>query len=128
MSVLRRARRGFTLIEIMIVIAIIGILAGVAIHNYNRARQKARKEACSQTTKAIESAAELYLTENRMPINSTLTLQDLLKGGQLKTQPVCPGGGSYSVVVQATQEGGYAGHIDVKCTIHGDKDDTTTGL
>ena len=121
-------RRGFTLIEIMIVIAVIGILAGVAVHNYNRARQKARKEACTQTLKTIESAAELWLMENRVPNNSAVDLETLLKSGQLKSRPVCPGGGAFTVTVQAAQEGSYAGHIKVRCSVHGTHDDTTTGL
>lgn len=124
---IRRAG-GFTLIEIMIVIAVIGILAGVAVHNYNRARQKARKEACTQTLKTIESSAELWLMENRVPNNTPVNMEDMLKSGQLKTRPVCPSGGSFTVTVQAAQEGSYAGHIHVKCSVHGTHDDNTTGL
>jgi prepilin-type N-terminal cleavage/methylation domain-containing protein len=51
-------RKGFTLIEIMIVVAVIGVLASIAIPNYLSARTEAQKSACIANLKQIEGAME----------------------------------------------------------------------
>ena len=59
-----KKRKGFTLIELMIVIAIIAILAAVLIPNFMRAREASRLNACKSNLKNISTAIETYSNDN----------------------------------------------------------------
>ena len=86
-------RRGFTLIEIVIVIAIIGIVAGIAIPNFMRARSEAQLSGCVQNLKTIKTAREMYLI--RHPATAELTIENLVEGEYLKEEPKCPATGTF---------------------------------
>lgn len=66
-----KSKKGFTLIELMIVIAILGILAAVAIPNFLNARGKAQDAAALSTLEAVKTALEMYAADNgTYPISS----------------------------------------------------------
>ena len=70
----RHAERGFTLIELMIVVAIIAILAGILIPNFVNARAQAQTAACESNMRQIATALELYYADNQQyPTAASMT-------------------------------------------------------
>jgi prepilin-type N-terminal cleavage/methylation domain-containing protein len=58
-----RKKQGFTLVEIMIVVAIIGLLAAIAIPSFLKARESARRTACINNLRNIDGAKDQYALE-----------------------------------------------------------------
>jgi prepilin-type N-terminal cleavage/methylation domain-containing protein len=66
-----RGGGGFTLVEIMIVVAIIGLLAAIAIPNWTRARDISRTDACINNLRQIDGAKHQWALENGAPSTAT---------------------------------------------------------
>jgi prepilin-type N-terminal cleavage/methylation domain-containing protein len=97
MKIQTSRKSGFTLVEIMIVVAIIGLLAAIAIPNFVRARTTAQKNSCVANLRQIDGAKQQWALENKKASTDTPADSDVtgfLKGGNM---PACPAGGSYTV-------------------------------
>ena len=85
-------RRGFTLIEIMIVVAIIAMLAAIAIPNYRRSRQVAHKTACITHLHLIENTIQEWAIETKKRGGEPVKYEDI--HSYFKHPVVCPSGGT----------------------------------
>ena len=94
---MKRMKKGFTLVEIMIVVAIIAILAAVAIPNFIKYRRSSQATACVSNLKQIQAAKEQYLMATPNAGTGDIALTSLCGAtAYIKVTPVCPAGGEYT--------------------------------
>jgi prepilin-type N-terminal cleavage/methylation domain-containing protein len=99
-------KSGFTLVELMVVVFIIGLTAVITVPNFVRANTVSQKNACINNLYQLQSAIRQWALETRMPNGSPVQFTDIR--GYLRNSMVCPSGGtsfsdSYTITDTITQ-------------------------
>ena len=92
----RKGRRGFTLIEIMIVVLIIAVLLAIAIPNFMKARDTSRTKACIANLRQIDTGKVQYAMDQKLASGAAVAWINLTPD-YIKSQPSCPAGGTYTI-------------------------------
>ncbi len=92
-------KAGFTLVEILIVVVILGLLAAIAIPSYVKARATSQANACINNLRQIDAAANQFALEQRkrtgQPIDYPDDLTPYIRLNAQSSIPLCPAGGAY---------------------------------
>ena len=98
MNIIKRKRRGFTLIEMVIVITIIGILSSIAVTKYSVIQENAKKNADYATAASLATAAMISMSEG----NTSVKPSDLQSDGYIQFVPVSKSvkNGSFDIIAQ----------------------------
>lgn len=93
-----RSKKGFTLVELMVVVIILGILVAIAIPIYNNVTGDAQKKACAANERTLEGAVAMYQAANGgvMPRN----VNDLVPGF-IEAVPTCPVDGTSGYTINS---------------------------
>ncbi len=88
-----RKEEGFTLVELMVVVLIIGILIAIAIPVFNAAKSNAQKKSCFANQRTIEGSFQNWLADDNTGVAQTVALPDLVPN-YIKVAPKCPTSGN----------------------------------
>jgi len=94
-----RGRKGYTLVEIMIVVAVLAILMSVAVPNYFKSGKASYKSVCISNLRQIDAAMEQWAMDNNIPAGTVLkslqeeSVYNYIDGGRID----CPANGEYSM-------------------------------
>lgn len=89
-------KSGFTLVEIMIVVAIIGLLAAIAIPNFVKARTTAQQNACINNLRQIDGAKDQWAIEKKATTGDSVVDSEVNQYIKGNATPSCPANGAYT--------------------------------
>ena len=94
-------KKGFTLVEIMVVVAIIGILGAIGINNFVTVIRTSRRNACITNLKKVDDAKSLWAMDTNAFASDEPAMEDIIPD-YIRKGVVCPAGGEYAVGDLAT--------------------------
>lgn len=113
-------KKGFSLVELMIVVVIMGILIAVAIPLYGAITRNANNKTCATNIQTIKTAAANYYASNDQVKATKADLEAMMDDGKL---PVCPLGGAYGIAINA--KGGAVVYCNNTADSHAPKGNNT---
>jgi len=94
----RATQKAFTLVEIMTVVAFIGILTAIAVPSFFRSREISRMRSCQENLRKIDGAKQQWALDTNQPATAIPDWGILVgMAGYIRTSPSCPAGGTYTI-------------------------------
>ena len=103
-------RKGFTLLELMIIVGLISLLAVIAVPTFFRSREKSVLVFCQNNLRLIDGAVQQYALEHTNTVAASLAAL-VGTNGFIKDTPYCKSGGTYTLPSSAADK--------TTCSIHG---------
>lgn len=113
-KLMKKGNKGFSLAELMVVVAIIGVLVAIAIPVYNASTARAEKGACIANLRMMDGAIQQYVMDQETTLESIST--DVLKDYFVDGVPKCPTATAGEYEIKKID-----GHFRAVCTIEGHK-------